>query len=198
MSVTLGNALARIQRELHVPKDMRNDFGGYMYRSAESILSAVKPMIDGEGAILLSDDIVEVGGRVYVKSTAILRIGSEEVSAHGWAREAPEKKGMDDSQVTGSASSYARKTALCGLLAIDDAKDADATNTHEAVDEKDIRHFRNKVARSFECFDKVDGLTEQASDFKDEAKEIGQLDWMHMAYLQHVHRINNAEREDKR
>lgn len=120
--------LIAIQQALHAPKDRRNNFGGFNYRSCESILEAVKPILKEQNcAILLSDELVQIGDRFYVKATAFL-IGEDgqtinDVSA--FAREEDSKKGMDASQVTGAASSYARKYALNGLLAIDDNKDAD-------------------------------------------------------------------------
>ncbi len=124
--------LIKIQQELKVPKNNRNTFGNYNYRSCEDIVEAVKPLCHREGLILrLSDDVIEIGGRVYVKSIAELTDGKAHVMSAGWAREAEVKKGMDEAQITGSASSYARKYALNGLFAIDDTKDADATNTHE-------------------------------------------------------------------
>jgi hypothetical protein len=120
--------LSEIQYKLKAPKDETNDFGNYKYRSCESILKAVKPILKEYGAALtISDEIVEVGGRIYVKATATLLFDGEEapVSVSAYAREAEVKKGMDDSQITGATSSYARKYALNGLFAIDDTKDAD-------------------------------------------------------------------------
>lgn len=128
---TINERLIHIQGELKAPKSQENKFGGYKYRSCEDILEAVKPLLKKEKVTLtISDDIVEVGGRVYVKATATLSDGEDTISTSAFAREAETKKGMDDSQITGSASSYARKYALNGLFAIDDTKDADATNTH--------------------------------------------------------------------
>jgi hypothetical protein len=118
---------------LKAPKGQTNKFGGYKYRSAEDILTAVKPLLsEWSSTLVITDDIVEVGGRVYVKATAILADteGDFTINVSGFARESEIKKGMDDAQITGSASSYARKYALNGLFAIDDTKDADATNTH--------------------------------------------------------------------
>lgn len=127
----IDERLIHIQGELKAPKSQENKFGGYKYRSCEDILEAVKPLLKKEKVTLtISDDIVEVGGRVYVKATATLSDGEDTISTSAFAREAEMKKGMDDSQITGSASSYARKYALNGLFAIDDTKDADATNTH--------------------------------------------------------------------
>ena len=127
----IDERLIHIQGELKAPKSQENKFGGYKYRSCEDILEAVKPLLKKEKVTLtISDDIIEVGGRVYVKATATLSDGEDTISTSAFAREAETKKGMDDSQITGSASSYARKYALNGLFAIDDTKDADTTNTH--------------------------------------------------------------------
>ena len=124
-----------IQAELKSPKLQWNDFGKYNYRSCEDILEAVKPLCFKYNCCLtLSDEIVEVGKRIYVK--AIARIEDNEkgsdcvVQVSAYAREAEVKKGMDESQITGAASSYARKYALNGLFCIDDTKDSDATNDH--------------------------------------------------------------------
>ncbi|MCG7657162.1 ERF family protein [Wielerella bovis] len=127
----LHTKIKHIQQYLNAPKDAWNDFAKYHYRSAESILKAVKPLLDETELILtLSDTIEAHGDRVYVKATAIISDGEHSISTTALAREPQNKKGADDSQITGAASSYARKYALCGLFAIDDNKDADATNTH--------------------------------------------------------------------
>lgn len=121
-------ALGEIQHKLKAPKNQTNKFGGYNYRSAEDILESVKPLAHEVGATVnCSDEVLMVGDRFYVVATAILTTyEGEQVAVQGWAREQDERKGMDASQVTGSASSYARKYALSGLFAIDDEKDADA------------------------------------------------------------------------
>lgn len=122
-----------IQSSLKAPKGQTNKFGGYNYRSAEDILNAVKPLLNvWDCSLVINDEIVEFEGRVYVKANAsLVDSNSEEViTAQAFAREAFTKKGMDEAQITGSTSSYARKYALNGLFAIDDTKDADATNTH--------------------------------------------------------------------
>jgi hypothetical protein len=126
------NILQEIQSELKAPKGQRNSFGNYNYRSAEDILEAVKPILaKHKCALVVNDEMVEVGGRIYVKSTAMLAFENQPfASATAFAREADNKKGMDDAQITGSASSYARKYALNGLFAIDDTKDADFNNKH--------------------------------------------------------------------
>ena len=120
--------LVRIQHELKAPKNNFNNFGKYNYRSCEDILEAVKPLLAKEECTLtLTDDVVLIGDRFYIKATATITDGTElnTVSVTAFARESKEKKGMDDSQVTGTASSYARKYALNGLFLIDDTKDAD-------------------------------------------------------------------------
>lgn len=126
MSKELTKALGEVQFKLKAPKGQVNSFGHYNYRSCEDILEAVKPLLHEAGLTLtLSDDVVAVGNRVYVKATATVSDGAESISNTAFAREAESKKGMDDSQVTGTASSYARKYALNGLFCIDDTKDAD-------------------------------------------------------------------------
>lgn len=113
-----------IQKKLIAPKWQYNNFGKYKYRSCEDIVEAVKPLLNGS-ILTMSDDIVEIGWRVYVKATVTLKDWEESISVTAFAREPNDKKGMDESQITGTASSYARKYALNGLFAIDDTKDAD-------------------------------------------------------------------------
>ena len=124
--------LEEIQKNLKAPKNQYNSFRDFNYRSCEDILEAVKPLL-GDALLTLSDDIIEVGGRVYVRATAKISCGENSVSVSAFAREPEEKKGMDDSQITGSASSYARKYALNGLFCIDDAKDADSDKSSDGV-----------------------------------------------------------------
>lgn len=124
MSKKLNERLAEIQSTLHAPKNQRNNFGNYNYRSCEDILEAVKPLLKGL-TLKLHDDMVMLGERVYVKATATISDGDYSVEASAFARESESKKGMDSSQLTGSTSSYARKYALNGLFLIDDNKDAD-------------------------------------------------------------------------
>lgn len=121
-------ALMAVQAELKAPKGQHNSFGKYDYRSAEDIIEAVKPLLKENGLFLnMSDDIVLIGDRYYVKATVkvVDVVTGESVQTSALAREASQKKGMDESQVTGTASSYARKYALNGLFAIDDNRDAD-------------------------------------------------------------------------
>ncbi len=123
------NILNKIQTELVAPKNLNNTFGNYKYRSCEGILEALKPhLITHSATITLNDEMVEIGGRVYVKAVATLKAEDQEFSAQAFAREAENKKGMDAAQVTGAASSYARKYALNGLLAIDDTKQIEGHN----------------------------------------------------------------------
>lgn len=125
--------LIEIQSELKAPKNQRNNFGGYNYRSCEDILEAVKPLLKKHGlALIIKDDIITIDGRFYVKAIAQLfdETGKLVTFTTALAREEETQKGMSASQLTGSTSSYARKYALNGLFAIDDNKDADATNTH--------------------------------------------------------------------
>lgn len=130
--MTINEKLLKIQSELVAPKDLYNKFGNYNYRSAESILEAVKPLLKTCGVTLtISDELVSVGDRYYVKATAKVFDNDGEVEVTAYARETEEKKGMDSSQVTGSTSSYARKYALNGLFCIDDTKDADTQDNRE-------------------------------------------------------------------
>lgn len=151
-TLNLVQKLAKIQLELKAPKNQRNKFGNYNYRSAEDILEAVKPLAIKYGCVVnVSDDVVfvpcetkhiaknadgefidEYAGRIYVKATVTLMDcdSDKTISVTASAREEENKKGMDGSQVTGASSSYARKYALNGMFAIDDTKDSDATNDH--------------------------------------------------------------------
>lgn len=123
--------LNEIQSKLKAPKAQKNSFGNYNYRSCEDIVEALKPIINEAGYwLIITDEMVMLGNRFYIKATATLTNGKDIFSATGFAREEETKKGMDASQITGSASSYARKYALNGLLAIDDTKDSDSTNYH--------------------------------------------------------------------
>ena len=126
--------LLEVQAALKAPKNQENKFGGYKYRSCEDILEAAKPLLKENGLLLtIADEPVTVGDRVYIRATATVRDALDdgpEIVSTAYAREAESKKGMDEAQVTGSASSYARKYALNGLLLIDDTKDPDATNDH--------------------------------------------------------------------
>ena len=117
--------LNEIQQKIKAPKTQYNAHGKYHYRSCSDILSAVKPFLADGGAFLhMKDELVEISGRFYVKSTVTLRCGSESIDSTGWAREADEQKGMNAGQLSCATSSYARKLALSGLFGIDDSHDA--------------------------------------------------------------------------
>lgn len=125
-ATSLGEVLSKIQAEIKAPKNLYNKFGGYSYRNAESILEALKPFEKKHGVfVTLTDEVIEMGSRFYVKATATISNGAEFITTTAYAREADTKKGMDEAQITGSASSYARKYALNGLFLLDDTKDAD-------------------------------------------------------------------------
>ena len=127
--VVLTQRVGDIQHKLKAPKGQYNSFGKYNYRSCEDILEGVKPLLKEHNlALLIDDEIVQIGERYYVKATAKITDGREIVSATAYAREPDTKKGMDESQITGATSSYARKYALNALLCIDDTKDADTTD----------------------------------------------------------------------
>lgn len=141
--------LLKIQQELKAPKNQRNDFGKYNYRSCEDILEAVKPLLKENNLILtLNDELVQIGERYYIKATATLTDVNEpadKITNTAYAREEETKKGMDGSQITGASSSYARKYALNGLFLIDDVKDSDATNMGE-----DKKEWTYEEAQNYE------------------------------------------------
>ena len=140
--MSINQKLLNIQTELKAPKGQKNKFGNYMYRSCEDILEAVKPLLkENRVTLQLTDDIAFLGDRYYIKATAILKDTEEEaiIENTAYARESETKKGMDDSQITGTASSYARKYALNGLFCIDDTKDADTNEYKSQQQDDDIR-----------------------------------------------------------
>jgi hypothetical protein len=121
----LVKKLTKIQKELKAPKSQFNKFGNYKYRNQEDILEAVKPLL-GELVLTVSDEVVAIGNRIYIKATINITDGVDSISNTAYAREAEVQKGMNEAQITGSASSYARKYALNGLFLIDDTKDDDS------------------------------------------------------------------------
>lgn len=179
-------ALSEIQNKLVARKDLDNKFGNYKYRSCESILAALKPLLATyDYSVVFRDDIIAVCDRVYVRAECILidDNGNEAISSVGWAREALVKKGMDDSQCTGSASSYARKYALCGMFAIDDSSvDPDKTNDHKdgsPLTSEDIAMMRGastKESLAELCKTLVDegkSRTEITKHYREAMKNIG-------------------------
>lgn len=125
---TINECLNFIQTGLNAPKSQKNDFGNFKYRHIEDIFAGLKPLLEKTGCIVTcSDEMIAVGDRYYVKATATLSRGADEtISVTAMARETENKKGMDEAQITGSSSSYARKYAVCGLFAIDNGLDVDA------------------------------------------------------------------------
>lgn len=191
--------LVKIQRNLKASKDLYNSFAKFAYRSAESILEALKPLLEEAGCIVtLSDDVVEVGQpfvfdsqdskkgtsshyagtRVYVVSEAtIINSAGEKLSVKGWARENVEKAGMDVAQMTGSASSYARKYALCGLFAIDDGRDVDSTPNSPITQDK-IKGDLDKAKK------KIDGCKTRLE--LQQVNEKFQTLWNNQEYINYV------------
>lgn len=158
--------LQQIQQKLKAPKNQRNSFGGYNYRSCEDILEALKPVLaEFNAAVLLSDEIVQMGTRWYVKATATLKTENESISVTAFAREAENRKGMDESQITGSASSYARKYALNGLFGIDDTKDADTMDNRQTFSQP-------KKDDPFSVLDKKHAKAMQAAQTPDELVDV--------------------------
>ena len=142
--LTIYEKLLKIQTELKAPKNQVNKFGGYNYRSCEDILEAVKPLLEKYNCTLkISDELVNVGERYYIKATALL-IDTEKgmvIENTAFAREEESKKGMDGSQITGATSSYCRKYCLNGLFLIDDTKDADTDEFTEQQDKKTKKEY---------------------------------------------------------
>ena len=141
MNKELIERLAVIQKTLKAPKNQFNGFGKYKYRSCEDILEGLKLVLNGL-VVTVEDDVQMVGDRVYIKSTATLTDGENSITNSAFARESLTKKGMDDSQITGTASSYARKYALNGLFLIDDTKDADSMDNSQ---QKEVPYVNDKL-----------------------------------------------------
>lgn len=192
-SISIRSKQLAIQNELKAPRSKFNSFGNYWYRSCEDILEAVKPLCLKYSAVIdISDDLVFVGDRYYVRSTVTLtdiETGDSIVSA-AYAREAESKKGMDASQVTGLTSSYARKYALNGLLCIDDTKDADTDEAHKASKSteneplakthKDEKASNQEAVaaliRRIECYRTIEELNKFSSDCGDEIMSLSEAD----------------------
>ncbi|WP_332372414.1 ERF family protein [Lactococcus cremoris] len=144
--------LIKVQSELKAPKGQKNTFGNYNYRSAEDILEAVKPLLSEQGLLMTITDIIDqIGERYYIQAKVILTDGEDTVEVTGYARESLNKKGMDDSQITGTASSYARKYAMNGLFLIDDTKDSESnenrTERENRAKKADVEAEREKQAK---------------------------------------------------
>ncbi len=167
--------LINLQSELKAAKNQYNTFGKYKYRSAEDILEAVKPLLKKYKCHLtISDEMVVLGDRYYVKATATLTKEGESISTTAYAREEESKKGMDASQITGSTSSYARKYALNGLFCIDDTKDPDHTNTHG----KEVK----PAPRAVNPKETVEKELKGAIDVLSKCKDVASVDEVVKAY----------------
>ena len=143
---TLHSKLIKIQAELNAPKNKRNKFGNYNYRDLSGILEGLKPLLkETETIIKIDDEIIMIGDRYYVKATVSLSDGVDGVQVSAFAREGEDRKGMDDSQVTGSTSSYARKYACNGLFAIDDTADADSMDNSDSKNQENWME-KNKMS----------------------------------------------------
>ena len=172
----INEVLIKIQSDLKAPKGQYNDFGKYHYRSCEDILEAVKPLLkELNVSLTLSDEIVNVGDRYYIKAIATLANNESNITVTAYAREEESKKGMDSMQLTGATSSYARKYALNGLFAIDDTKDSDDPNFNGDDDNKDKSYYSikskyelivNKKIRDWEKANFPNWYKEQKEKFK--------------------------------
>lgn len=164
--MTIYEKLNKIQTELKANKGQYNDFGKYKYRSCEDVVESLKPHLSEHCLVLLmADEIVNIGERFYIKATVRLTDGENEIVNTAFAREEESKKGMDGSQVTGASSSYARKYALNGLLAIDDTKDSDATNTQGKDDKPEKAEKEPKVDdKALETITELIALSESDLD----------------------------------
>lgn len=190
--------IVAIQSELKAPKGQYNSFGKYNYRSCEDILEGVKPLLAKHGLVLTIQDSIElIGDRYYVKATATITDGKENVSTSAYARESLDKKGMDASQVTGATSSYARKYALNGLLAIDDTKDADTMDNSKKPaqqTQETVYNWQTLKARATQGGISEDDLKHY---LKDTLKVTG-TDSMTQEHYQQAFNWVNAQRYAKR
>lgn len=184
-----------IQSKLKAPKGNYNSFGKYKYRSAEDILEAVKPLLNEENCILtLSDEIVQVGDRYYIKATCTLvNSDGQIVETSALAREEDTKKGMDASQITGTASSYARKYALNGLFCIDDTKDADALNTSAEYTQQPAKTKTQPKGNQVIMAKDDDGLEDAYLIMKPQIETCGSIDELTMIWKKSDERLRMYE-----
>lgn len=190
--------IVAIQSELKAPKGQYNSFGKYNYRSCEDILEGVKPLLAKHGLVLTIRDGIElIGDRFYVKATATITDGKEQLSTDAYARESADKKGMDASQVTGATSSYARKYALNGLLAIDDTKDADTMdNSKKPVQQtqETVYNWQTLKARATQG-----GISEdELKHYLKETLKVNESKDMTQEHYQQAFNWVNAQRYAKR
>lgn len=186
----LQKKLSEIQNRLKAPKGQYNSFGKYHYRSAEDILEAVKPLNAEYGiSLTLSDEVKEIGGRIYVVATATITDGSDELSVKSYAREPENKKGMDDSQITGATSSYARKYALNGLYAIDDNKDAD-TDEHKKQQDNAVKKQPKQQQQSTQEID-MQQVHATVEGYVKELEALGVKREQVIEYICNKHNVGN-------
>lgn len=175
---TIHEKLSQIQSKLNAPKGQYNSFGKYNYRNCEDILQALKPILaEHKCHVSLSDEVVMVGNRFYIKATATITDSeNNSFSTTAFAREAESKKGMDESQVTGSTSSYARKYALNGLFAIDDNKDADTLNNHADFTNQPVAQAAMQQGAQMGSVKQLPTLSDERFNGAVQAVKSGQFD----------------------
>ena len=182
--------LVKVQANLNAPKNQYNSFGKYAYRSCEDIMAALKPLLAAEGLFqFITEDIELVGDRHYVKATVTVTDGKDSVNNSAFAREAETKKGMDDSQITGATSSYARKYALNGMWNIDDTKDADT----EAYRQQATQKATQAVKQQATGFDANKCL----SEFTSKASEFGDLESLQKEFAVVYKQLNGYDQQSK-
>ena len=188
----LSGRLVSIQANLNAPKNQYNSFGKYNYRNCEDILESVKPLL-GDSILTISDELINIGERYYVQATAKLQLGEEYFFATAFAREAVSKKGMDEAQITGSASSYARKYALNGLFLIDDSKDPDTRdNSSKPPETKSVSNVRIEPETTLELAKLIEDTDTDIEKFLDYFK-IRKLDDMNTNQLTDALKILNKK-----
>jgi len=165
-SINVYSALSDIQKSLNAPKSRRNNFGNYNYRNCEDIVEAVKKIMPAGACVLLTDSIEMVGDRYYVKALAMFTYEGNSAAVSAYAREPLDKKGMDSAQITGAASSYARKYALNGLFAIDDSKDIDEEDHREPAKQRAEQKPQTKLESSLITKDEEFILSQMLFDTK--------------------------------
>lgn len=193
MEQNIYTKLANVQKELKAPKNQYNKFGGYNYRSCEDILEAAKPLCIENGLILtLTDSVIQIGDRFYVRAKAVVTDMDEGLCTFesvSYAREPLEKKASDPSQITGAASSYARKYALNGLFCIDDAKDADGEEKLDTPpEEQEVKWAANMISE-----DQIKKIEEGVRDCGYEIKDVMQS---YPNCAGDIHKLNAKQAED--
>lgn len=179
-AITIHEKLLDIQQNLKAPKDLWNDFSKFSYRSAETIVEALKPLLKEHSlTLIIEDDMLEIGDRNYIRATVALHDGKEKIVASAYAREEIEKKGMDAAQITGSASSYARKYALNGLLAIDDTKDPDGHKPSESKTTPIVvpSNIKSSDSNTYIAEWQIKMLLSKARDFSGLADKAAIIQW---------------------